>query len=79
MLIWGMTVLEPYLRGRWFVVYWLVCFFFTALAMATALLDIRSMRKNLRQERRQLLEKTIAQIRGRNDERNNSKPPNANA
>ena len=40
MLIWGQTILKPYLEGMGFVLYWLACLAFTGLALLTALLDI---------------------------------------
>src|SRR6266850_3546034 len=58
LLIWGQTILDPYLgRGMVFVLYWLVCFLFTALAILTALLDLLIVRHRSKREHTQLLEK----------------------
>ncbi len=54
MLIWGQTVLKSSLRGGGFLIYWLVCFGFTSLAMVVALLDIRAVRKRVREEQHHL-------------------------
>src|SRR6266480_4515261 len=55
MLIWGQTFLKPYLAGVGFVIYWLACMGFTALAMLTALLDIWAIRRRTRDQQRDLL------------------------
>ena len=52
MLIWGQTILKPRLEGVGFVIYWLVCMGFTALAMLTALLDIWAVRRRTRDQHR---------------------------
>ncbi len=49
MLVWGQTVLKSYLAGWWFLMYWLVCFMFTGLAMLVALLDIWVVRRRIRE------------------------------
>lgn len=75
MLVWGQTVLNAHLQGKWYLIYWLVCFLFTALALLTAFMDIRAMRKQLREERRRLIQSTIAQVQSKNHEQNDRKPP----
>lgn len=55
MLIWGLTLLRPVLRGWWFIGYWLACLVFALLALTTGWLDWRSVRRQLREERRHLL------------------------
>jgi len=55
MLIWGQTLLKPYLEGLGFVIYWLSCMVFTGLAMLTALLDIWAVRRRTRDQQRDLL------------------------
>ncbi len=57
MLIWGQTILKPHLEGAGFVIYWLACMGFTALAMLTALLDVRAVRRRTRDQQRELLRK----------------------
>ena len=61
MLIWGQTVLRPYLdhRAFLFLAYWFVCFVLTLVAIAVALLDIRITRLRARHEREQLLRHTL--------------------
>lgn len=62
MLIWGQIILRPYLEGVWFLLYWLLCFIFTGLAIVTALLDVRATRRRTRQEHRELMERTWEDI-----------------
>ncbi len=62
MLIWGQTILEPHLEGVMFLIYWFLCFLFTALAIATALLDVRALRRRTRREHRELLERTLEDV-----------------
>ena len=57
MLIWGQTILKPYLRGIGFVLYWLACMAFTGLALLTALLDIWAVRRRTREQQRDLLQR----------------------
>ena len=59
MLIWGLTVLSGRLEGLTFVIYWLVCFAFTGLALLTALLDLMIVRHRQREEQRDLIVKAI--------------------
>jgi len=62
MLIWGQTVLESHLRGRMFLIYWIVCFGFTIAAIVIALRDIRVLRRRTRQEQRKLVEATLEEV-----------------
>jgi len=57
MLIWGQTILKPYLEGIGFMVYWLGCLAFTGLALVTALLDIWAVRRRTREQQRDLLQR----------------------
>jgi len=59
MLIWGQTVLEPYLAGVVFLVYWAACFTFTLGAIIIALLDIRAVRRRVRNQHRDLIQRTL--------------------
>src|SRR5262245_30116798 len=59
LLIWGETILKPHLKGLGFILYWLLCFICTALAMLTALLDFWIVRHRTRAAQRELLEKTL--------------------
>lgn len=69
MLVWGQTVLDSTLKGFAFLIYWLVCFLFVGLAMTTALLDLRAMRRKTRDETRDLVEETFEQIESRKGNR----------
>lgn len=55
LLIWGLTLLRPVLRGWLFIAYWFACFVFALLALVTGWLDWRSVRRQARAERRALL------------------------
>jgi hypothetical protein len=68
LLIWGQTVLQPWLHGVWFLIYWLSCFVLTGLAILTAILDLRATRRRARQEQRDLLEKSWQDIKNRPDD-----------
>ena len=64
LLVWGQTVLEPYLgRGLVFIAYWLVCFLFTGLAVLMALLDLWIVRRRGRLEEQRLLQDKSAQTK----------------
>jgi len=62
MLVVGQTILQNQLRDLAFLVYWMICFTFTGLAVAVALLDARENRRRLREERRDLLQMTLKDI-----------------
>ena|SRR2546426_9072478 len=62
MLVVGQILLKRRLSDLAFLVYWMICFLLTGLAMAMALLDMRAVRNRTRQEQRRLLETTIEQI-----------------
>ena|SRR5712691_2833619 len=62
MLVIGQILLKGRLSDLAFLVYWMICFLLTALAMAMALIDMRAVRNRTRQEHRRLLETTIEQI-----------------
>lgn len=62
MLIWGQTILLPYLRGLAFLIYWLICFIFTIAAIFIALLDVRAVRRRVRNEQTDLAQRTLREI-----------------
>lgn len=62
MLVWGQTVLEPALRGMAFILYWLTCLVFIGLALITAWLDLRALRRATLEEHRELLERTLREV-----------------
>ena len=68
MLIWGHTLLKPYLEGLGFVIYWLACMGFTALAMLTALLDIWAVRRRTRAQQRELLQHIFDEVETNQEE-----------
>ena len=76
MLIWGSTWLAPYLKGTTYLIYWLVCFLFTTLAMGTALLDMWVIRSCARQERKALAEEVFMRTPASN--RQSNPPDSAN-
>lgn len=59
MVIWGQIVLDPYLKGIWFILYWTACALITVLAIATALLDLIVLRRRARREQRELFRKSF--------------------
>lgn len=60
LLIWGQTLLKPYLEGALFILYWLACFALTGLALLVALLDIRATRKRTEAAHRDLFNDTFS-------------------
>jgi hypothetical protein len=62
MLVLGETVLRSSLNKGAFVVYWMVCFLFTGLAIIFAFLDVAGVQREAREQQRELLEKTINEI-----------------
>src|SRR3974390_3450609 len=62
MLLCGQTFLEGRLTKTTYVVYWLICFVLTGLAMIVALRDLRSVSQRTRQEQRQLLEEALKKV-----------------
>ena len=68
MLIWGETVLKPFLRGIPFLLYWLGCFAFTCSAIVIALLDVRAVRRRIQAEQRDLIERTLNEVENKSDQ-----------
>ena len=74
MLVAGETVLRNRL-GQWqFLIYWLVCLVFTALAMWVAFLDAAALRERMRSERRSLLEQMLEDVAS-DKRKSRDKPP----
>jgi hypothetical protein len=63
MLIWGHTILSPYLEGTGFLVYWMVCFAFAFASIGIALLDVHTILRNIRQERAALLRRVMRDVK----------------
>ena len=68
LLIWGQTILKSRLEGLVFLLYWMVCFVMTGLAILTAILDLRATRRRSLEERRELLERTWRDIQNKPDD-----------
>ena len=62
MLTWGIIVFGSRLQGYGFLAYWAVCFLFTIAALFIALLDMRAVRRRIRDEQQVLLHSTLAEI-----------------
>ena len=62
LLIWGQTVLKPYLDGAVYLGYWALCFFFTMCAVVIALWDLRVLRNRTRREHRALIDRTLQEV-----------------
>ena len=62
MLICGETILQGRLRPFDFVIYWLLCFVLTGVAMILAFRDLRALQRRTRQQQRDLLQNTLKEI-----------------
>jgi hypothetical protein len=62
MLVLGETLLRQSLAKVPFILYWMVCFVCTGLAILFAFLDVAGVQRQAREEQRELLEKTIQEI-----------------
>lgn len=62
MLIAGETVLRDRLSPFGFVVFWLACMVFTAMAIGAALVDLFRVRMESRDAQRELIEETIREV-----------------
>src|SRR5437879_6506364 len=62
MLILGETVLKGKMSNVAFVVYWLICFVLTGLAIVVAFRDARAVQDVVKTEQRTLLESTLKDI-----------------
>lgn len=62
MLVAGETTPGERLNGAAFVIYWLTCFGFAALAMLFGILDARALRREARAEQQALLEDALEEI-----------------
>jgi hypothetical protein len=72
MLIWGQTILAPYVKGLGFIIYWGLCFVFTIGAIFIALLDVRAVRQRVRNEQADLIQRTIEEIERGEEEQHKS-------
>ncbi len=75
MLILGETVLRQSLGKVPFVLYWMLCFLFTGLAILFAFLDVAGVQRQARAQQRELLEKTIGEIELQKEARRSGSKP----
>ena len=61
MLILGLTALSAHLKRDSFLIYWLICFVLTGLAAILALVDMMMIRRQSREEQRELIQTTLEQ------------------
>jgi hypothetical protein len=62
MLLSGLSVLRERLTGLAFLVYWMVCYLFTVLAIGMAILEAVAIRRRAREERKELIRRTFGQL-----------------
>ena len=62
LLISGETIFKSDLNGGRFLLYWFVCFFFTGLALLSALVDLRSTRERSREKQKELLREMVRDL-----------------
>jgi len=62
MLIAGETGLKGRLSALGFLLYWLVCFALTSVAIFAAFLDVRALQNQIRREQKDLLDTTLRKI-----------------
>jgi hypothetical protein len=61
-LILGETALKGCLTPGGFLIYWLICFLLTVIAITVAFLDVRDLGRSTVHEHRDLLDKTLQEI-----------------
>ena len=59
MVFWGEIVFRSKLNGVTFLVYWTTCFVLTGLAILSAILDIRAVRKEILSRQKDILNKVL--------------------
>jgi hypothetical protein len=62
MLLLGETLLKGRLTQGGFVMYWMICFALTLIAIMVAVMDVRSLQQSVSRETRDLLEDTLKTI-----------------
>ena len=67
LVIWGQTLLKPYLEKLSFVLYWLACIFCLLVAVAMALLDMWVMGRRNRRQQEELYQRTLMEIEHEQD------------
>ncbi len=61
MLILGLSVFSPKLKGTAFVTYWLICFLLTGAAAIMAIIDVALIRRESTKKQSELIESTLAE------------------
>lgn len=79
MLVWGQTVFRSRLDGMAYLIYWAICFLLTFLALLTAMLDILLVRRRSREDRKELLRKTVVDLQRMADHEENNEKRNRSA
>jgi hypothetical protein len=74
MLIFGFTVLSGHLTRDAFLIYWLICFLLTGLAAILALVDMMIIRRQSREEQRELIRTTLEQAEKDSKDLDKSRP-----
>ncbi len=72
MLVAGETVLKGRLKNFAFLIYWLLCFALTCLAIFIAFLDLRALGRQTRQQQHDLLKITLDKIQSDANQKRNS-------
>ena len=76
MLIAGQTILQGRLSPGGFLLYWLVCFVFTCVAIVIAFRDMRDLQKRVQREHRVLLDDTLKTIESEARQKKNARRRN---
>jgi len=83
MLVAGETTTGKRLEGALFILYWLACFGFAALAMLVAVFDVRALRREIHAEQQAMLRNVMKEIEAKSASQpgptatKQSRPPNS--
>jgi hypothetical protein len=77
MLIWGRTLLVPYLRSWFFVLYWCICLLFAGAAVGIGAMDFLFTRRRYHQHHDDLIRRTLDRIREVENARTRSRSASA--
>jgi hypothetical protein len=69
MLIWGQTILQPWLDGILFIIFWSFCFLFTTAAIILGLVDLTSIRRRFEQERQNIIHRALEEMEAGTEEK----------
>lgn len=62
LLLIGQTFLKPILTGKFYIVYWLICLFFTVFSILLALVELRFINEESKKEHKELISKTVSEL-----------------